>query len=587
MACTRDSTSSTNASGNSRIVSNRGAANSATTARPAPAPNEMARRNPPRSSSGTITGAANASGAIVSPRYSATLTLAWPTGIEKNTESARAIATIASPATLAMWTSVYVSSGSSLRHIRWTGRVATPNACPSPTSARAATSSAPDDRDGLAPDTSRRSGGRSGRGSRPTALGGEPVTEQLLHELRVGRVAGLLHDLPDQESDRVLLAPAKLRHRVRVLGDDLVDHGAERGRVAHMATAPRLDDVLGGVAGGECLGQHGLRPGRRHHRVAHEPGQVCQVLRRQLAELELGTRLVHQRGDVLGQPVGGLHRWRPQPHRLLEELGGRARPRQQSRLLGLQLVLLDEPPALRGRELGQGRPDLLDPLRRRFQRREVGLREVPVVERELLAAQGIRGTAVLVPVPGLLDERPAGLQDFDLAGRLVAQRTLHRPDRVEVLDLDLRAELGGTGGPDADVRVAPHWPLLHAHVADAQCLQGRAQLGDVRPGLLRAADVRLAHDLDERNPRPVVVDQRVLCAGDAPGLAGVRGLPRVLLHVDAGDADAPRLAVGELDVQVPADADRQVVLRDLEVLRHVRIEVVLPVEQRVGRDPRP
>ena len=61
-------------------------------------------------------------------------------------------------------------------------------------------------------------------------------------------------------------------------------------------------------------------------------------------------------------------------------------------------------------------------------------------------------------------------------------------------------------------------------------------------------------------------------------------LAGVLLHVDPGDPDALRRAVGQLDVEVTADADGQVVLADLVVLRHVRVEVVLPVEQRVRRD---
>jgi hypothetical protein len=53
--------------------------------------------------------------------------------------------------------------------------------------------------------------------------------------------------------------------------------------------------------------------------------------------------------------------------------------------------------------------------------------------------------------------------------------------------------------------------------------------------------------------------------------------------VDPRDADRAALAV-DLDVEVTAHADREVVLADLEVLRHVGIEVVLPVEQRVRRD---
>src|SRR4051812_39056542 len=61
---------------------------------------------------------------------------------------------------------------------------------------------------------------------------------------------------------------------------------------------------------------------------------------------------------------------------------------------------------------------------------------------------------------------------------------------------------------------------------------------------------------------------------DPAGGTDVGGLAGVLLHVGAGDTDAG--AVGQ--VEVAADVDRLVVLADLIVLRHVRIEVVLPVE---------
>ena len=64
----------------------------------------------------------------------------------------------------------------------------------------------------------------------------------------------------------------------------------------------------------------------------------------------------------------------------------------------------------------------------------------------------------------------------------------------------------------------------------------------------------------------------------------MRRLAGVLLHMDPRDADPALAAVGELDVEVTAHADRQVVLADLVVLRHVRIEVVLPVEQRARSD---
>ena len=99
---------------------------------------------------------------------------------------------------------------------------------------------------------------------------------------------------------------------------------------------------------------------------------------------------------------------------------------------------------------------------------------------------------------------------------------------------------------------------------------------DVRPRVLGGADVGTAHDLDERHAGPVVVDERVLGAVDAPAAAEVRRLAGVLFHVGALDADAR--AVGQLEPAV--DVDRPVVLGDLVVLRHVRVEVVLPVEDR-------
>ena len=137
--------------------------------------------------------------------------------------------------------------------------------------------------------------------------------------------------------------------------------------------------------------------------------------------------------------------------------------------------------------------------------------------------------------------------------------------------------------PERDVGVAAERPLLHPDVAHVERLQRRAELAQVRGGLLGRAHVGFAHALHQRHARAVVVDQRVVGLVDPARRAAVRRLARVLLHVHARDADPPRLAV-DVDVQVPADADRQVVLADLEVLRHVGIEVVLPVEQRVRRD---
>src|SRR4051794_21521565 len=69
----------------------------------------------------------------------------------------------------------------------------------------------------------------------------------------------------------------------------------------------------------------------------------------------------------------------------------------------------------------------------------------------------------------------------------------------------------------------------------------------------------------------------------ASGAADVQRLARVLLEMHPLDTDAvcrPR----NVDVEITLDAQRLVVLRDLVVLRHVRIEVVLAREAAPRRD---
>src|SRR5207248_10180772 len=74
-------------------------------------------------------------------------------------------------------------------------------------------------------------------------------------------------------------------------------------------------------------------------------------------------------------------------------------------------------------------------------------------------------------------------------------------------------------------------------------------------------------------------DERVVGLVNAAAAAHVDRLAGVLLHVRALDADTEAV-----DLERPVDADRLVVLADLIVLWHVRIEVVLAVEQRTVRD---
>ena len=105
-------------------------------------------------------------------------------------------------------------------------------------------------------------------------------------------------------------------------------------------------------------------------------------------------------------------------------------------------------------------------------------------------------------------------------------------------------------------------------------------------GLVGRAHVGLRHDLHQRHARAVQID-----IGHGRMLV-VHRLAGVLLQMQPLDAD---LDVLELALAVRADRDghraladdRLLVLRDLVALRQVRIEVVLPVEDRLVVDLRP
>ena len=162
-----------------------------------------------------------------------------------------------------------------------------------------------------------------------------------------------------------------------------------------------------------------------------------------------------------------------------------------------------------------------------------------------------------------------------LAAGLVLDGAPERPHRVEVLDF-ATSSVGLARPADGHVGVDPHRPLLHLGIGGIDGHEDGPQLVDVLAGLLGAGDVRAADDLHQRHARPVVVDERIVTAVDAPsGAPDVGGLARVLLHVGPLDADP----LSRRQLQPSVDVERLVVLRDLVVLRHVRVEVVLPVEQ--------
>ena len=208
-----------------------------------------------------------------------------------------------------------------------------------------------------------------------------------------------------------------------------------------------------------------------------------------------------------------------------------------------------QPVAARARRLGQGRAQRRHPGRVRRQRHQVGLREVPVVRRGLLAAPRPGVPGVLVEVPGLLHDAPALVQERGLAQDLRPYRPLHAAQRVDVLGLG--AGTPRLAGPvQRGVHVAAQRALLHPHVGDAQAADDLAQLGDVRAGDVRregtGTGYRPGHDLHQRDAGPVVVDQRLGRAVDpAGGTAEVQRLAGVLLQVYPLDAHPDGLPVDQ------------------------------------------
>ena len=188
-----------------------------------------------------------------------------------------------------------------------------------------------------------------------------------------------------------------------------------------------------------------------------------------------------------------------------------------------------------------------------------------------------------MPVAGFLDDRLAGVQHGGVPLDLVADGVFDGAQRVDVLGLGADAEAFAAVRAQRDVGVAADVAAFHLGVRDAEVLDDLADRGHVGLGELGRAAAgaldRLGDDLDQRHAGAVVVHQRVVRALDAAGgAAHVGQLAGVLLHVGAFDLDAEHRAVGELDVQVAVVRDGLVVLGGLEVLRGVRVEVVLPGE---------
>ena len=221
---------------------------------------------------------------------------------------------------------------------------------------------------------------------------------------------------------------------------------------------------------------------------------------------------------------------------------------------------------------------LLDELGRRMDRHEVGLREVAVVLRLLLAS----GAAASPRCPGRSGASPARpcrptrrssicraisfsiplaakLNEFMFFSSVRVRSSSEPAGRTETLTSKRIEPFSSSASrePELDHRLA-------------QQLQEAL-------GVVGRVDVGLGDDLEQRRAAAVEVDERRGRAVDAARRRDVDVLRRVLLEVRADDPDLD-VAVGRRHGETPARAERLVVLGDLVRLRVVGIEVVLAVE---------
>jgi hypothetical protein len=195
--------------------------------------------------------------------------------------------------------------------------------------------------------------------------------------------------------------------------------------------------------------------------------------------------------------------------------------------------------------------------------------------RLLLGAHGEGAAFGVVPQPRLLHDAAALFEHADLTLDLVFERGADVAKAVDVFDFGFGAELLRALEHDADVGVAAQRALFHVAVAHRRVEQDLLQLGEVLEGLVGRAQIGLGDDLHQRRAAAVQVDVR---ARGGVGKAVMQALARVLLQMQARDADALGLAVSVGDDDLAVLRNRLVELRYLVALGRVGIEVVLARE---------
>ncbi len=194
--------------------------------------------------------------------------------------------------------------------------------------------------------------------------------------------------------------------------------------------------------------------------------------------------------------------------------------------------------------------------------------------------------AYIIPAASFLLELSAALQNTDLALNFISKRAPDPADRVHVFDLDLYSKLRLRLGSHRDVAVAAELTFFHVGIAHPAVDQDLFKRSQKRERFLGRIDLGLGHDLHQRRAGAVEIDSRARFEMET--------LRHIFLEMNAHqmhllvwrrDIFLRVLRISEIVQRHTAiGAKRHVVLRNLIILRHVRIEIILPVELADRRD---
>ena len=190
-----------------------------------------------------------------------------------------------------------------------------------------------------------------------------------------------------------------------------------------------------------------------------------QQRRRHLAGADADPLAVEIAAEIAEDPVGRRLGWGAGGDAGVEVMGDLLLGDEDLGIARRQAQLGHEALHLGDRQFREGGAHRLDPLAGDLDGDEVGIGEVAVVVRLLLAAHRAGGAALGVVEAGLLHHPAALLDELGLALDLVLDRLLDEAEGVDVLDLGAGAELLLPPGADGDVGVAAEGALFEVAVA--------------------------------------------------------------------------------------------------------------------------